>query len=80
MRIHFYGGIGDRLGRSVEFDLPDDAATVGDLRRLLSRAYPDAAGEIASRLRACVGDEIVGEAYELSRADTVEFLPPLSGG
>jgi molybdopterin converting factor small subunit len=80
MRIHFYGGIGDYLGRSIHFDLPEGAATVADLRRLLCKAYPDAAGEFASRLRACVADEIVGEAYELSEAETVEFLPPLSGG
>ena len=80
MLIYFYGGIGDRIGRSHELDVPEEATTIADLRRWLARAYPAAADEIGGALRACVGDEIVGEAHDIRQADIVEFLPPLSGG
>jgi len=81
MRVHFYGRIGDRLGRSHKLELPEDAATVADLRQLLARTYPDAAGEIASpSLKVSVGDEIVGEGFDIRRASVVEFFPPVSGG
>ena len=81
MVIHFYGRIADRVGRSIELDLPDSITTVAQLRGLLGTTYPDAAGEIASgSLKACVGDEIVGDDHDIRQADTVEFFPPLSGG
>lgn len=80
MLIHFYGGIGDRVGRSHEIELPRETTTVAELRRLLARTWPDAASEIAAELKACVGDEIVDDTYDIRQADIVEFFPPLSGG
>ena len=81
MHIQFYGGLADRLGRSINLDLPEAIRTVADLRQLLGEAYPDSAGEITSgALKACIGDEIVGDAHDLHRTDMVEFFPPLSGG
>lgn len=81
MVINFYGRIADRVGRSIELDLPHSITTVAELRRLLGTTYPDAAGEIASAsLRPCIDDEIVGEAHDIRRAGTIEFFPPLSGG
>lgn len=81
MEIHFYGRIADRLGRSIHVDVPGSVTTVAELRRLLGTAFPDAADEIASpSLRACVGDEVVGESHDISRTGAVEFFPPLSGG
>jgi molybdopterin converting factor small subunit len=32
------------------------------------------------RARTCVGDRLVHDDHALSPADTVEFLPPVSGG
>ncbi|MDP9424356.1 MAG: MoaD/ThiS family protein [Pseudomonadota bacterium] len=81
MQIHFYGRISDRLGRSIEIDVPASISTVADLRSLLAKTFPDHAGEIVSpTLRPCVRDEIVGEAHDIRGADSVEFFPPLSGG
>lgn len=81
MQIHFFGRAGDQVARSVDLDLPSTVVTVADLRRLLAQSYPHAAGEIVHpSLRACVGDELVGEDHELCDSDFVEFLPPLSGG
>lgn len=81
MVIHFYGGIADRVGRSVELELPETVTTVAELRRLLGTVYPDASSYIASgSLKACVSDEIVGETHDIRRADMIEFFPPLSGG
>jgi molybdopterin converting factor small subunit len=31
-------------------------------------------------LRTCVGDRLVHDDHVLSGTDTVEFLPPVSGG
>jgi molybdopterin converting factor small subunit len=79
--IHFYGSIADRVGRSVELDLPDSVTTVAELRELLGTTYPHAAVEIVSgSLKACIDDEVVGEAHDIRRAGTIEFFPPLSGG
>ena len=81
MRVHFFGRAGEQLARSVDLDLPSTVVTVADLRRLLAQTYPEAAEELVrTSLRACVGDEIVGEAHELRDSDLVEFFPPLSGG
>ena len=81
MVVHFYGRIADRVGRSIELDLPESITTVADLRQLLASTHPDAAAEIASGLlKACIGDEIVGEAHDIRRAGAIEFFPPLSGG
>lgn len=81
MQIHFYGRIGERLGGTIALALPSTAKTIGDLRRTLCEAYPDAAAEIrSSALKACVNDEIVGESYVIQGAENVEFLPTVSGG
>lgn len=81
MQIHFFGRAGDQVARIINLDLPSTVVTVADLRLVLARTYPDAAGDLLRpSLRACVGDEIVGEDHQLRGSDLVEFLPPLSGG
>lgn len=81
IQIHFFGRAADRIGSHLDLDLPETVTTVADLRGLIARNYPDAAGEIARpSLRACVGDEIVGEDHDIRQSDLIEFFPPLSGG
>jgi molybdopterin converting factor small subunit len=81
MRINFFGELGERLGRSVELDIPAEVGSVAALRRLLAVRFPDAAASLASpSLRACIGDEIVTEDHDIQGYDLVEFFPPLSGG
>lgn len=79
MQVMFFGRLGEAIGRSIEIDAsPSDVA---ELRRMLATRYPALAEELMRpSLRACVGDELVGEAHLLSGVSTVDFLPPLSGG
>jgi molybdopterin converting factor small subunit len=81
MRILFFGSLGEKIGRNVDFELPSGGCTIGDLRLLLVQRYPDASADLARhRARACVGDSIVDEQFEVDGASEVHFFPPLSGG
>lgn len=80
MRVLFFGKLRESLGN--ERELPEeDGETVAGLRRRLADLYPQAAEDLLSpHVRACVGDTIVGEAFEVAGHERVEFFPPLSGG
>ncbi|HEU0134644.1 MAG TPA: MoaD/ThiS family protein [Allosphingosinicella sp.] len=80
MRIGFFGRLRDSLGGEREV-APEPGETVAGLRVRLAGLYPQAAGDLLGpRVRACVGDRIVGEDFPLGGEERVEFLPPLSGG
>jgi molybdopterin converting factor small subunit len=79
MRIHFYGRLADALGEAVEMDVAAPC-TIGELRRRLAAELPSAGEALSGRVRACVGDRIVGDDHEVDTADRVEFLAPVSGG
>lgn len=80
MIIGFYGDMGEAMGREIAFDA-GGIATVGDLRRALAKAYPQAAGALLSaRLKPFLADRLAGEDEALARHGRIEFLPPLSGG
>ena len=81
MIIHFYGSLGERIGRRLEVALPGGVRDVADLRRLLIAQHPAAAEELSRQsVRAVVGDTIVDDSFPLAGAEQVDFLPPLSGG
>ena len=81
MIIHFFGSLGERIGRRVELALPEDVRDVAELRRLLIAQHPAAAEELSrTSVRAAVGDAIVEDSFPLAGAEQVDFLPPLSGG
>jgi molybdopterin converting factor small subunit len=81
MQVNFFGRLAERLDRSVTIELPEQTRSVGDLRALLAERFPYASGDLLKpSLRACVGDQLVDDAYPLGGADTVEFFPPVSGG
>jgi len=81
MNVRLYGQLTTVLGEEVRLELADAPCSIGELRAALAERHPEVAGDILSpRVRACVGDTIVGEDYVLDGADTVEFLPPVSGG
>jgi sulfur-carrier protein len=80
MTIHLYGKLADALGRTVDLELAN-ACSVAELRERLSREYPDAADLLGSgRLRACIDNAIVATSAILNPGETIEFLPPVSGG
>lgn len=81
MKIEFYGRLGDCLGREVELNVPDAGCTVGEVRAMIAELHPDAAGDLAlPSVRACLGDNIVGDSHAVTPRDTLSFFPPLSGG
>ena len=80
MKIKLYGRLADVVGHELEIECPL-SCSIGQLRRKLVNDFPDARGLLLdNEVRACVDNHIVGDDYLLSPADTVEFLPPVSGG
>lgn len=79
MRIHFYGRLADSLGEAVEMDLAAPC-TIGELRQRLAAELPQADAALSGRVRACVGDRLVGDSHAVGPDDRVEFLAPVSGG
>ena len=77
MRILFYGRLAEAIGSEVE--LAGAGCRVAEVRQRLAAAYPQAA-EACGRARVCIGDTIVSEHSRVDPDDTVEFLPPVSGG
>lgn len=80
LKIIFYGKLSERLGSEIEVEPPAGTDTVTQLRDVLAGMFPDVAGDLKERSRACIADSIVCEAHQLHGTETVEFLPPLSGG
>lgn len=78
MRIRLYGRLGDAIGAETELNAPD-GCTVAEVRQLLADGHP-AAADALRRSRACKGSRLVDDDQTLSSGDTVEFLPPVSGG
>ena len=80
MKVLFYGRLAESIAAEVEVDaLP--GISVAQLRGQLIADYPEAEQPLRSaRSRACVGDTLVRDDHVLDEADTVEFLPPVSGG
>ena len=80
MKIGFFGRLRDTLGDEREV-AAEAGETVARLRIRLAALHPEAARDLLSpRVRACVGDAIVGEDFPLGGQERIEFLPPLSGG
>ena len=77
LRIRFYGRLADAIAPEIE--LAAAGCSVGALRSRIAADFP-AADAMLSRARACVGDRLVGDEQSIGDADTVEFLPPVSGG
>jgi molybdopterin converting factor small subunit len=78
LRIRLYGKLADAIGRELELDAPD-ACSIGEVRRRLKSAYPDAAPALAAA-RAVVAGTMVGDSRPAASNDTIEFLPVVSGG
>jgi molybdopterin converting factor small subunit len=80
VKVGFFGRLREALGDEREVPA-ESGETVARLRIRLAGLHPGAARDLLSpRVRACVGDEMVGEDFLLGGQERVEFLPPLSGG
>lgn len=80
MKVLFYGRLAETIGREVEMGATPGCC-VGDVRESLIADHPEAEGVLRSRRAlAFVGDRLVRDDHQLAVSDTVEFLPPVSGG
>ncbi|MGN6388536.1 MAG: molybdopterin converting factor subunit 1 [Burkholderiaceae bacterium] len=83
IQLRFFAGVREALGTAQEtVDLPDDARTVGDVRRLLTArggAWADALAE-GRALRMACNHVMTGPETPLSPGCEVAFFPPVTGG
>ena len=80
MKVRFYGKLAELFGseREVQIDAP---CRVSELRRHLATGHPQAAGLLQDkRVRACLGDLIVGDGHVVQESEVIELLAPVSGG
>lgn len=80
MKVFFYGKLASAIGPRLDVPI-DMPCSVGSLRRHLVATYPDVAEALQDkRVKAIVGETIVGDDHALGTQDDVEFLAPVSGG
>lgn len=77
MRIRFYGRLADAIAPEIE--LAAAGWSVGDLRSRVAADFP-AAETMLCRSRACVAGRMVGDEHCIDDVESVDFLPPVSGG
>lgn len=80
MKVFFYGKLASAVGPQLEVPVKAPCS-VGGLRRQLIAAYPQVADALQDdRVKAIVGETVVGDNHTLGAEDEVEFLAPVSGG
>jgi molybdopterin converting factor small subunit len=80
VKVVFYGRLADLIGRELDVSLPT-GSSVSQLRDRLAAEHPAAEQVLRSqRARTCIGDTLVRDDHVLQGGETVEFLPPVSGG
>ena len=80
MKILFHGRLAEAIGPELDLET-GPGCSVAELRDRLIAEHPEAEQPLRSRrARACIGDAMVHDDYVVRASDTVEFLPPVSGG
>jgi molybdopterin converting factor small subunit len=80
MKVLFYGRLAEALGPELEIGAAP-GSSVADVRERLAAEHPDAAGVLRNKQAlSFVGEMMVRDDYRLAAGDTLEFLPPVSGG
>jgi molybdopterin converting factor small subunit len=80
MKVRFYGRLAEAIGPELEVGAPP-GCSVADLRDRLIAQRPDMEEVLRNRrAKACVADRLVPDDYPIGADETVEFLPPVSGG
>ena len=76
--IRFYGRLAEAIAPAIE---SDGECSVAQLRERLASDHPQAAGTLCNKFsRACVGDQLVRDDFVIRAGESIEFLPPVSGG
>jgi molybdopterin synthase catalytic subunit len=79
LRVRFFAGHRDIVGRAEQELILEDGATVGSAWEHLVGVYPRLAG-YTGRLLFAVNQEFAEFATPLGSGDEVAFIPPVSGG
>jgi sulfur-carrier protein len=80
MKVLFYGRLAEAIGPELEVDA-SPGSSVADVRERLAAEHPNAAAVLRNkRALSFVGERLVRDDYRLAAGDTLEFLPPVSGG
>jgi len=80
VKVLFYGRLAEAVGPALEVDAPP-GCSIAELRDRIIAEHPQLEQALRSkRARTCVDDTLVRDDYRLAAADTLEFLPPVSGG
>jgi molybdopterin converting factor small subunit len=80
MRVLFYGRLAETIAPEIALDVAEPTS-VADLRQRLAIEHPAAAATLRSaRALACVDGTLVRDDHVVAADQTLEFLPPLSGG
>jgi len=79
VRVRFFAGHRDIVGRAEIDIMQEEGATVGSLWEQLTAEHPRLAG-YTGRLLYAVNQEFATPATELRDGDEVAFIPPVSGG
>jgi len=79
VKVRLFSGIQALVGaKKVDLELPD-GATVATLRDRLVQAYPALEGFMTTYVIA-VEEEVQDQSHALHDGDTVDLIPPISGG
>ena len=79
-RVVLYGRLAEILGREIDVAV-EVPCSVAALRARIAADHRDAAGPLADRrVRACVGNLVVGDDHPVGPSEEVELLAPVSGG
>jgi molybdopterin converting factor small subunit len=76
--VRFYGRLADAIGSEVEL-AGAGGRSVGEVRKRLAESHVGAAAAI-ERSRALIADSFVSDEHRVGECDSLEFLPPVSGG
>ncbi|HZU50633.1 MAG TPA: MoaD/ThiS family protein [Sphingomicrobium sp.] len=80
MKLRFYGRLAELIGSEIDVEQPA-RCTIAELRQRLIDEHHHARDVLSNRrVRACVRDALVGDDHVIAEYETVEFLPPVSGG
>jgi molybdopterin converting factor small subunit len=80
VKVLFYGRLAEAIGPELEVEARP-GSSVGELRDRLVAEHPEAEQVLRGRrARTCIGATLVRDDHVLEGAETVEFLPPVSGG
>ncbi|HAQ34070.1 MAG: hypothetical protein CMF74_01350 [Maricaulis sp.] len=79
MKVLFFGRPADRLGRSRDIALPEDA-TVGGVRNALAKEDGAAALLLEPGIRASVDRQICDDRTPVTDASEIAFFSAFSGG